>query len=60
MDIALFLLMAVSVYFAGRLAQHRGRSFTKWAWAATAIGPLALLVLLLIPDRHASNGAQSA
>lgn len=59
MDILLLLLMAVSIYLAGRLAEHRGRSFKKWAWIAAFIGPFALPLLFLFPGVHGKNGAQS-
>jgi MFS family permease len=45
-----------SMYFAGRIAQRRGRSFRNWASIAGAIGPLALPLLLLLPDLHGKNG----
>ena len=41
----LFTLLAVasigSIYFAGRIAERRGRRFKIWAWMAVIIGPLA-------------------
>jgi hypothetical protein len=46
-----------SIYLAGRIAQRRGRSFKNWAWiAGMPIGPLALPLLLLLPDLHGKNG----
>jgi hypothetical protein len=45
-----------SMYFAGRIAERRGRSFRNWASIAGAIGPLALPLLLLLPDLHGKNG----
>jgi MFS family permease len=46
-----------SIYLAGRIAQRRGRSFRNWAWiAGLLIGPLALPLLLLLPDLHGKNG----
>lgn len=57
MDIPLALLMVGSIYFAGRMAERRGRSFKNWAWiAACLIGPLALPLLLLLPNLHGKNG----
>jgi hypothetical protein len=56
MDIPLFLLMIVSVYLAGRIAERRGRSFKNWAWIAAAIGPLALPLVFLFPNFHSKNG----
>ncbi len=46
-----------SVYLAGRMAQRRGRSFKNWAWiAGLLIGPLALPLLLLLPNLRGRNG----
>ena len=56
MDIPLFLLVVVSVYLAGRIAEDRGRSFKNWAWIAAVIGPFALPLLFLFPNRHGKNG----
>ena len=49
------LLMVVttgSVWLAGRLAERRGRSFRTWAWVGAIIGPFALPLLYLFPDRN--------
>jgi MFS family permease len=47
----------VSMYLAGRIAERRGRSFKNWALiAGTLLGPLALPLLLLMPDLHGKNG----
>jgi MFS family permease len=41
----------LTIYFAGRIAQRRGRSFTNWACiAGFLIGPLAFLLLFLLPN----------
>jgi MFS family permease len=45
-----------SMYFAGRIAERRGRSFRNWASIAGVIGPLALPLLLLLPNLHGRNG----
>jgi MFS family permease len=46
-----------TIYLAGRIAQRRGRSFKNWAWiAGILIGPLALPLLLLLPNLHRKNG----
>ena len=56
----LFALLAVvtviSIYLAGRIAERRGRSFKIWAWIAAFIGPLALPLVLLLPNLHGENG----
>jgi len=52
------LLMAAficSMYLAGRIAERRGRSFKNWAGVAGIIGPLALPLLLLLPNLHGNN-----
>ena len=57
MDAIFLVVVIVSVYFAGRIAEHRGRSFRNWAWiAACLLGPLALPLLLLLPNLHGKNG----
>ena len=49
-----------SIYLAGRIAERRGRSFKNWAWiAGLLIGPLALPLLLLLPNLHGKNGEQA-
>lgn len=56
----LFTLRAVasigSIYFAGRIAERRGRRFIIWAWIAVIIGPLALPLIFLFPSLHGENG----
>ena len=41
-DVWLFIGAIASIYVAGRLTEHRGRSFGTWAGIAAVIGPLAL------------------
>jgi hypothetical protein len=54
------LLMAAltgSIYLAGWIARRRGRDFKTWALiSALLIGPLALPLLLLLPNLHGRNG----
>jgi len=56
----LFTLLTVasigSMYLAGRIAELRGRRFTRWAWIAVFIGPLALPLIFLFPNLHRENG----
>ena len=40
---------------AGRIAEHRGRSFKVWAWIAAFIGPLALPLVFLLPNLRGEN-----
>ena len=56
MDIVVLVAFVLSIYFAGRLAQRRGRSFRNWGWVAAFIGPLALPLLFLFPNLHRNNG----
>lgn len=56
MDISAALVMIVSIYLAGRLAERRGRRFITWAWIAAMIGPLAFPLVFLFPDLHSRNG----
>ena len=55
-----FTLLAVasfgSIYFAGRIAERRGRRFKIWAWIAVIIGPLALPLMFLFPNLYGENG----
>jgi MFS family permease len=59
----LFTLLTVasigSIYFSGRIAEHRGRRFKIWAWIAAIIGPLALPLIFLFPNVHHKNGDQA-
>jgi hypothetical protein len=49
-----------SIYLAGRMAQRRGRSFRNWAWiAGLLIGPLALPLLLLLPNLRGNDGGDA-
>jgi MFS family permease len=56
----LFALLTIvsigSIYFAGRMAERRGRRFMIWAWIAAIIGPLALPLIFLFPNLHRENG----
>lgn len=44
-----------SVWLAGRLALRRGRSFRTWAGIGAIIGPFALPLLYLFPDRNSAR-----
>jgi MFS family permease len=59
----LFTLLTVvsigSIYFAGRMAERRGRRFMIWAWIAAIIGPLALALIFLFPNLHRENGGHA-
>jgi hypothetical protein len=48
-----------SVHLAGRMAERRGRSFKVWAWIAAFIGPLALPLMLLVPNLRRKNGGHA-
>jgi hypothetical protein len=56
MDAITLVVFIVSIFLAGRIAEHRGRSFKTWAGIAAVIGPLALPLVLLFPNLHGRNG----
>jgi hypothetical protein len=47
--IALTLSTFVSMYLSGLLARRRGRRVKVWLWLAALLGPIALLIILLLP-----------
>jgi hypothetical protein len=51
-SILLFAGSVLTIYFAGQMAQRRGRSFRNWAWAGALFGPLAFPLLFLLPNLH--------
>ena len=55
MDAVTLVAFIASMYFAGRIAERRGRSFKSWAWIAAVIGPLALPLVFLLPNLRAEN-----
>ena len=59
MDIPLFLLFVGSMYLAGRFAERRGRNFKVWAGIASVVGPFALPVLFLLPNRRDAGSDSS-
>jgi hypothetical protein len=52
MDVSILALgLILTMYFAGRIAESRGRSFKNWALiAGSLIGPLAFPLLFLLPN----------
>jgi len=55
MDAITLVIFIASIYPAGRIAERRGRSFKVWAWIAVLIGPLALPLVLLLPNLRSGN-----
>ena len=55
MDAITLVVFIASIYPAGRIAEHRGRSFKVWAWIAVLIGPLAIPLVFLLPNLRAEN-----
>jgi hypothetical protein len=55
MDVITLVVFVASIYPAGRLAEHRGRSFRVWAWVAVLIGPFAIPLLFLFPNLRGVN-----
>jgi hypothetical protein len=51
----LAVISIASIYFAGRVAEKRGRRFATWAWIAAIVGPLAFPLIYLFPDLHRSS-----
>jgi hypothetical protein len=50
MDAITLVVFIGSMYLAGRMAEHRGRSFKTWAGIAGVIGPFALPLVFLFPN----------
>jgi hypothetical protein len=50
MDVVTLVVFIGSMYFAGQIAQRRGRSLRNWLGIAAVIGPLALPLLFLFPN----------
>ena len=55
MDAVTLVAFIASMFLAGRMAEHRGRSVKNWAWIAAFIGPLALPLIFLFPDLRGEN-----
>ena len=55
MDVITLIVFVASIYPAGRIAEHRGRSFKAWAWIAVLIGPFALPLLFLLRNLRGEN-----
>ena len=55
MDAITLVIFIASIYPAGRIAERRGRSFKVWSWIAVLIGPLALPLVLLLPNLRSGN-----
>jgi hypothetical protein len=46
----------LTIYYAGRMAERRGRSFKNWALlSGSLLGPLAFPLLLLLPNLHSKR-----
>jgi MFS family permease len=56
MDAITLVAFIGSVYLAGRIAERRGRRFKVWAGIAAIVGPLALPLVLLLPNLQNENG----
>ncbi len=55
MDAVTFVVVIISIYLAGRIAERRGRRFRNWAWIAAIIGPFALPLVFLFPNLHRNS-----
>jgi hypothetical protein len=47
----MLLVYGLCIWQASKIALARGRSRRKWTFRAVLFGPLAILVLLLLPSR---------
>ncbi|QPF94094.1 hypothetical protein [Bradyrhizobium commune] len=60
MDYWLFVIISIgSIPLAGAMARERNRSSKTWFWAATAVGPLAPLALLILGDAKTKTPASA-
>ena len=44
-----FILLVVPTFLSGWIAERRGRSTTRWYWLGAIFGPIAPLVVALLP-----------
>jgi hypothetical protein len=52
----LFVIVSIaSIPLAGEMARERNRTSRRWLWIAVAVGPFALLALLVLGDRRAES-----
>jgi len=59
MDVLVFVGSVLSIYLAGCIAEHRGRSFRNWAYIGAMIGPLAFPLVYLFPNLREKNGSHA-
>ena len=45
-------LSIICMYLCGRIADHRGRSIKAWVWLAAILGPIALVLVALLPSQR--------
>jgi hypothetical protein len=50
-----FVLLVVPTFLSGWIAERRGRSTTLWYWLGAIFGPIAPLVLPLLPPAGESG-----
>ena len=55
-DFIALVAVIASMYFAGELAERRGRSVKTWLWIAAVIGPFALPLIFLFPNLRSQDG----
>ena len=55
----ILIAYAVCIWQAGVMATRRGRSRTKWTFRTVLFGPLALLVLAILPSRRYEERSHS-
>jgi hypothetical protein len=50
------VLLVVPTFLSGSIAERRGRSTTPWYWLGAIFGPIAPLVVALLPPASDSGG----
>jgi hypothetical protein len=55
----LLILVALFVVLCGAMARHKGRSIGPWIALGLIFGPIALIVLALLPSMRAPAPAQT-
>ena len=46
-----FVLIIVSTYLSGEIAQRRGRSAKRWYWLGALFAPITPIIVVLLPRR---------
>jgi hypothetical protein len=57
---SLLLLLAASIPLSGWIAERRGRSIKLWCWMSAIFGPIAPLIVALLPPADEPAGRPPA